>query len=158
MNKEKDISDKYDDLIKEFKDQRDALKLMIVDLEKIKARVDTLLPESLDKRYIRFFEEKIKSITELFRTILDMRKEIAKNAKDEFELRKKVSGPDNDDYEGVFDIRKIAQRVERLSMDKLAIEQKLTLPDEQDLLAVELADNKKGEIKNGKANWWRRNY
>ena len=135
--------DKYDDLIKEFKEQRDALKIMVADLEKIKARVDQILPESMDKRYIRFFEEKIKSITELFRTILDMRKEIAENAKDEFILRQKLSGPDNEDYEGVFDIRKIAQRVENLSKAKTAIEGKFTHPDEPGLLEVELADNKK---------------
>ena len=39
-----------------------------------------------NRSYRRFFEEKIKSVTELFRVMLDMRKEIIKNTKDEFEL------------------------------------------------------------------------
>jgi len=130
--------DKYEKLINEFKEQRDALKVMIADLEKIKNRVNEILPDSLDKRYIRFFEEKIKSITELFRTILDMRKEIAENAKDEFILRQKLSGPDNDDYEGVFDIRKIAQRVENLSKAKDKIEEKFVgIPDSGSVIEVD---------------------
>ena len=76
----------YDDLIKEFMSQRNAIKEMINDLEQIKSKIDTLFPQQLDKRYMRFFEEKIKSVTELFKVILDMRKEIIKNTKDEFEL------------------------------------------------------------------------
>jgi hypothetical protein len=129
--------DKYEQLINEFKEQRDALKLMIVDLEKLKAKIEVLFPESLDKRYIRFFEEKVKSVTELFRAILDMRKEIAENAKDEFVLRQKLSGPELDDYEGVFDIRKIAQRVESLSKAKDKIEEKFGIPDGGGIIEVD---------------------
>jgi len=57
--------DIYENLINEFLEQRSAIKLMIADLEKFKSRIDTILPESLDKRYIKFFEEKIK-INEVF--------------------------------------------------------------------------------------------
>ena len=78
--------DIYENLINEFIEQRNAIKIMILELEKIKEKIDSLFGNSLDKRYMRFFEEKIKSVTELFKTILDMRKEIIKNAKDEFEL------------------------------------------------------------------------
>lgn len=135
MNEDK--IDQYEELIKEFKLQRDALKVMIVDLEKIKEKVDKILPDSTDKRYVRFFEEKIKSITELFRTILDMRKEIAENAKDEFMLRQKISGPDLDDYEGIFDIRKIAQRVEKLTNAKTTIEEKLQITEDSKVIEVD---------------------
>ena len=135
MNEDK--IDQYEELIKEFKLQRDALKVMIVDLEKIKEKVDKILPDSTDKRYVRFFEEKIKSITELFRTILDMRKEIAENAKDEFMLRQKISGPDLDDYESIFDIRKIAQRVEKLTNAKTTIEEKLQITEDSKVIEVD---------------------
>jgi len=114
--------DQYENLINEFINQRNAIKSMIVDLEKIKVRIDSLFPETLDKRYIRFFEEKVKSMTDLFRVILDMRKEIIKNTKDEFELRRKISNGDNDN-EFDFDIKKIAKRVEELSSKKILIEQ-----------------------------------
>jgi hypothetical protein len=135
MNEDK--IDQYEELIKEFKLQRDALKVMIVDLEKIKEKIDKILPDSMDKRYVRFFEEKIKSITELFRTILDMRKEIAENAKDEFMLRQKISGPDLDDYESIFDIRKIAQRVEKLTNAKTTIEEKLQITEDSKVIEVD---------------------
>ena len=122
MENEHDI---YENLIEEFKAQRNAIKEMITDLEKIKVRIDSLFPEQLDKRYIRFFEEKIKSATELFKVILDMRKEIIKNTKDEFELRRKLnSNDDTADIDGLFDIKKIAERVDKLRKEKDKMEQK----------------------------------
>jgi hypothetical protein len=117
--------DIYQSLIDEFILQRNAIKEMITDLEKIKTRIDSLFPEQLDKRYMRFFEEKIKSVTELFRVMLDMRKEIIKNTKDEFELRRKINSNGDEDIDGIFDIKKIAEKVERLRKEKEKMEQKI---------------------------------
>ena len=118
--------DIYESLIEEFKAQRTAIKDMITDLEKIKVKIDSLFPEQLDKRYMRFFEEKIKSVTELFKVILDMRKEIIKNTKDEFELRRKLnSSDDSADIDGLFDIKKIAERVDKIRKEKILLEQKI---------------------------------
>jgi len=121
--------DIYENLINEFLQQRDAIKGMVDDLEKIKIRIETLFPENIDKRYVRFFEEKVKSMTELFRVILDMRKEIIKNTKDEFELRRKLSIGEDKDIDGIFDIKKIAERVEKLRKEKLSIEQNIDKPN-----------------------------
>jgi hypothetical protein len=100
-------------LLAEFKSQRDEVIKMIVDLEKFKVKIDKLLPDNLDARYIRFFEEKVKSATELFRTILEMRKEIQKSLKDEIDLRRKIDIEDSGvGIEETIDIRKIADRVE----------------------------------------------
>ena len=117
--------DIYENLIEEFILQRNDIKEMIVDLEKIKTKIDTLFPEQLDKRYMRFFEEKIKSVTELFKVMLDMRKEIIKNTKDEFELRRKLNSSGDEDIDGIFDIKKIAEKVERLRKEKEKMEQKI---------------------------------
>ena len=81
--------DRIDQLLKEFSEQRDALNKMVDELEAIKSKVDRLFPESIDQRYLRFFNEKVKSATELFKAVLDIRKEIMKSLKDEIELRKK---------------------------------------------------------------------
>jgi hypothetical protein len=132
--------DKYEALIQEFVDQRDAIKKMIVDLENIKSNIEILFPKGIDKRYIRFFEEKVKTMTELFRVILDMRKEIIKNTKDEIELRQKFNGDDDEfDIEGIFNIKKIADRVEKLRKEKLTIEQKTveTIPEKTDIIQNE---------------------
>jgi hypothetical protein len=128
--------DIYQNLIDEFIAQRNAIKEMIVDLEKIKLKIDSLFPEQLDKRFMRFFEEKIKSVTELFRVMLDMRKEIIKNTKDEFELRRKLNSSGDEDIDGIFDIKKIVEKVERLRKDKEKLEQKTN-------------DMEKGETING---------
>ena len=105
-----------ENLLNEYNDHREAIKSMIVDLEQIRVKVDTILPETLDKRFRFFFEEKIKSITSLFGTLLDMRKEISKSVKDEIELRRKISKESGGDgnFEDLLDIRKIASRVESL--------------------------------------------
>ena len=144
--------DKYETLIQEFIDQRNSIKNMITDLETIKSNIDVLFPKSIDRRYVRFFEEKVKTMTELFRVILDMRKEIIKNTKDEIELRQNFSSGDDDfDIEGIFNIKKIADRVEKLRKEKLELEQKITseLPQieasEISLDAIEIENNKKGE-------------
>ena len=103
-------------LLNEYIEHRAAIKSMISDLEKLKEKIETILPESLDKRYKFFFEEKIKTITQLFSSLLDMRKEISKSVKDEIELRRKITKEtDRDDsgFEDLLDIRKIANKVEK---------------------------------------------
>lgn len=101
-------------LLKEYDDHRDAIKSMIVDLEKIRVRIDTLIPDSLDQRYMRFFEEKVKSITGLFNSLLEMRKEIAKSVKDEIEIRRRVkSDEDQIDIEDMLDVRSMAIKIDK---------------------------------------------
>lgn len=102
------------DLLDEFRDHRNAIMNMIGDLEGIKSQIDRLIPERLDARYVRFFEEKVKSITALFNALLDMRKELTKSLKDEIEIRRKIditSGGQT--LTEIIDIRDIAAKVER---------------------------------------------
>ena len=98
-----------DGLVTEYREQRVALKIMIQDLEKIKEKVDTLFPESIDKRYVRFFEEKVKSVTGLFSAILGIRKEICNNIKDEMEMIRRIDGNSEED---LGDISELASQVE----------------------------------------------
>lgn len=101
------------ELLAEFKVHRNAVMEMIVDLEKMKANVEKLFPAKLDARYARFFEEKLKTATELFKTLLEMRKEIQKSLKEEIELRRKVDvGEGDQDIEKVIDIRGLADKVQ----------------------------------------------
>lgn len=110
-------------LLEEFKEHRAAIKLMISDLEKIKEKIDTLFPENLDKRYMRFFEEKVKSTTELFKALLDMRKEISKTLKDEIEIRRKLEKDDGDDgIEGMINVRDLAKKIEGFQKQNKKIE------------------------------------
>ena len=111
------------DLLSEYIDHRAAIKIMITDLEKLKEKIETILPDSLDKRYKYFFEEKIKTISQLFSSLLDMRKEIAKSVKEEIEIRRRIESKDTGNFEDILDIRKIAERVENFKKEKPKLQQ-----------------------------------
>lgn len=113
------------ELLQEFKTHRASIMSMINDLEALKANVDRLFPEKLDARYMRFFEEKIKSATELFKTLLEMRKEIQKSLKEEIDLRRKVDLEGDDvDVEKSIDIRGLAEKVQNFQDKRNEMRQK----------------------------------
>ena len=110
-----------DGLLLEFKEQRDNVKSMLIDIENIRTKVDQLLPENIDKRYIMLFEQRIKTITELFKILMDMRKEISKSLKDEIDMRKRMTTDDTFNIEDMLDIRGMVKQMENLKKrgDKL---------------------------------------
>jgi len=112
--------ERIESLLKEFDEHRDAIKEMISQIEEIRNKVDRLIPTNLDARYIRFFEEKVKSITNLFSTLLEMRKEITKSVKDEIELRRKLEkvGKPLDDLLQSLDVRSLALQVEEIAQNQ----------------------------------------
>ena len=109
-----DQEKKIELLLCEFEYHRDSIKTMIVDLEEIKQHIDKILPKNLDARYIRFFEEKVKTITALFTSLLEMRKEIAKSVKDEIEIRRKIINKQEEfDPDELLDIRKMTEQMDK---------------------------------------------
>jgi len=101
------------DLLKEFKNVRDKIQNMIIDLEKIAVDIGKIFPDKLQTNYRWIFETKVKTVTELFKTLLDMRKEIGNSLKDEIELRRRImKDTGSEGLEDLFDIRKLAKRVE----------------------------------------------
>ncbi len=146
--------DRIEQLLKEFSDQRDALNKMVTELEVIKSKVDRLFPETLDSRYVRFFNEKVQSATELFKAVLDIRKEIMKSLKDEIEMRKKfeLKIDDDEELEKLVDVRSLARKIEKINeTQKSEIEKKIeefsNVQDELD--SLNLDTNVKGEVING---------
>ncbi len=146
--------DRIEQLLKEFSEQRDALNKMVSELEVLKSKVDRLFPETLDSRYVRFFNEKVQSATELFKAVLDIRKEIMKSLKDEIEMRKKfeLRIDDNEELEKLVDVRSLARKIEKINeSQKSEIEKKIeefsTIQDELD--SLNLDTNVKGEVING---------
>ena len=142
--------DRIDQLLKEFSEQRDALNKMVDELEAIKSKVDRLFPESIDQRYLRFFNEKVKSATELFKAVLDIRKEIMKSLKDEIELRKKfeLKVDSDDDLEKLVDVRSLARKIEdiNISNNKSKMEDAIEkFAQEAEEYGVETTTKEKGE-------------
>ncbi len=111
---------KAEELLKEYDEHRNAIKVMIADLEKIKENVDRIIPTSLEARYIRFFEEKIKTVTALFSALLEMRKEIARSIKEEIEIRRKLDKADVSEYDldDILNVRDLADRVDEFQKEK----------------------------------------
>jgi hypothetical protein len=118
MAKKQIVDPVINDLLTEFKQQRDELKTMVADVEKLKVQVENLFPEKIDNRYARLFEEKVKSATGFFNVLLDIRKELIKSLSTEIEVRRKIDTGDDNDLESLLDIRKIAKKVENLSRKK----------------------------------------
>lgn len=113
-------------LLSEFQEQRDSIKAMITDLDRIRQKIDKIFPETIDKRFVRIFEEKVKAVTGLFNSLLDMRKEITKSVKDEIELRRRLVKDEvgeSASLEDLFDIRKIAKKVETFQKTSKNLEQ-----------------------------------
>lgn len=131
------------ELLNEFKIHRDAIMKMVSDLEGLKETIDKLFPERLDARYARFFEEKIKSATELFKTLLEMRKEIQKSLKEEIDLRRKINVDDAiDDIDELIDIRSIASKVQDFQENREKMRQKTLVKSAQetDYIAEEIVE------------------
>jgi len=117
--------EKIDYLLKIFEENRSSIMEMIVDLEKLKNKLDTIFPETTDARHMRFFEEKVKAVSSFFNVLLDMRKEINKSLKDEIELRRKMDLQDEGkDIGEIIDIRKLAAKVEKFKNTQEKLKEK----------------------------------
>lgn len=117
-----------DQLLKEFRENREKLQEMIVEIETVREGIEKLFPDKLEARYKYLFEERVKTVVSVFTTLLDIRKEIARTLKDELDVRRKLSGDLSDDeIEDMIDVRRLAKKVEQLQKKKEKSEAKLEL-------------------------------
>lgn len=117
----KATTDVIDNLFVDFKEQRDELKKMIIDLELVKSKIETLFPDALTARNRFFFDEKVKTATALFSSFLEIRKEIIKSIKDEIDLRRRFELEERELEMGDDEVRRIADKIEQLSGVKLTM-------------------------------------
>jgi division protein CdvB (Snf7/Vps24/ESCRT-III family) len=116
----KTMTPEIESLFTDFKEQRNQLKTMIIDLEVVKSKIETLFPDALTARNRFFFNEKVKTATALFSSFLEIRKEIIKSIKDEIDLRRRFELEERDLEMGDDEVRKIADKIEQLSGVKMA--------------------------------------
>jgi chromosome segregation ATPase len=117
----KSMTPQIENLFKDFTEQRDQLKLMINDLEQVKVKVNSIFPDQLTARNRFYFDEKIKTASALFSSLLEIRKEIIKSIKDEIELRRRFEMEERELEETDDDIRKLAGKIEQLSGVKFTV-------------------------------------
>jgi hypothetical protein len=132
-----------DNLLVEFKEQREEIKKMLDELEILRKNVDSLFPGNrVDKRFKMFFEEKVKAATSFFNVLLDMRKEITKSLKDEIDIRRRLELKDKElDFDEMLDIRKLADKVEgfKKKAEKIKKDRRVVdtdLPDDVEIPGV----------------------
>ena len=117
----KSTTPEIDSLFIDYKEQRDQLKKMLIHLESVKSKIDTLFPEALTARNKFFFNENVKTATALFSSFLEIRKEIIKSIKDEIDLRRRFELEERDLEMGDDEVRKLADRIEQLPGIKLTM-------------------------------------
>jgi len=130
--------EKIDYLLKIFEENRSSIMEMIVDLEKLKNKLDTIFPETTDARHMRFFEEKVKAVSSFFNVLLDMRKEINKSLKDEIDIRRRVERKEADlEIDELLDVRAASRKIE----DFQEVTRRMKEKRRKDINAIELPEN-----------------
>lgn len=122
INKNDDINSS---LLTEYRECRASIKKMVIDLEALTEKLILIFPDKIDNRFKYLFEEKVRTMTDLYKTILDMKKEIIKSVKDEIEIRRKIVMPTDEINDDDIDIRSIVNKVERMFSKKEKIIEKI---------------------------------
>lgn len=123
---------KIQKLLRDFEAQRVALNTMVKDVEDLKKNIDALFPKKLEERYQRFFEEKVKAAMSIFNVLLDIRKELIKSMRDEIEIRRRVKIDSAGSLEDIFNIRELADSVDKLQKKKLTLVKKMGEAEDDD--------------------------
>ena len=126
-------------LLKQFRETRESIEKMVVDLEKVSEKIIKIFPDNLQSKYTWIFEQRVKTMTETFKTLLEMRKEVTKSLKDEIEVRRRIekdSLGEGEDFASYLDIRKIAKRVEDFQKKSKKISEKVVDIEEQKSLKI----------------------
>lgn len=120
------IDEHVEEILNEFKAQRVEIKDMVVEIERLREKMDLLFPESIDSRTRRFLEDKVKTMVAFYNVLLDMRKEISKSLKDEMEMRRRLTDDELDleDIDELLDIGSLAKKVEKFQEQKVALQNK----------------------------------
>lgn len=105
------MKDEIDSLLEKITESRDKLEEYISSAEKLKGSVEKIFPEKLtDARAKWTIEERLKTATGFYDSLLKLRQELHKTIKDEIEIRRKISDRDKGDKED--DIRRIVEALE----------------------------------------------
>ena len=115
--------DKYEQLLNELSKSRDELTEMISDVDKCKETILGVAANTTDYRNRYSKEDRLKTITSFYGTLLALRQEYNRNIISEIELRRKLEKGDDGELE--IDIAKIAKQMEALSKKKESAIKKL---------------------------------
>lgn len=107
---------KYDKLLSEFSESREALKKMLTDVEECKTNVLKSVSDSSDYRNKYAREERLKTLSTFFQNELQVRQEYNRSLLSEIEVRRKLDMNDQDEQE--IDIRAIMRQIVAANKDE----------------------------------------
>ena len=108
------------ELLEKISGSRKELEEDLVDVRKLKDKLETLFPTELNFRNKHILEEKIKTVTGFYSTILNYRQEINKSLTSEIEIRRRLNAKGGD--EQTFNIRELAHEIEEARSQKVVFE------------------------------------
>jgi len=111
-----------DQLLQKYSSSRTELETDLEDISKLKKHMDTLFPQDLNFRNKFVLEEKIKSTTGFYSTILSIRQEINKSLSNEIDIRRKLKVKTDDTIGGI-NIRALANEIETVRKEDDSKEQ-----------------------------------
>lgn len=102
---------KVEDLLKELKAKRQKLEQFSGDLEGLKDTVNAIFPKNSDHRNKYVLEEKLKTASSLYSTLLSYSMEINKSIISEINIRNKMKDKQQGDDD--IDVRSIVEQLEK---------------------------------------------
>jgi hypothetical protein len=98
------IDPKIYELLADLTEKKARIETDLQDLYDLKDGVSAIFPKDMDYKHKFIMEEKVKTTTSFFSTILTMNQEINKLILQEIEVRRKLSAAGGDEELGVRDI------------------------------------------------------
>jgi len=114
---EKKYDPKIESLLDKFTSSREELLSYLKDVDILRSKISQIFPQTLDYRTKFILEEKIKTMSAFFTTLLNIRQEYNRTLKDEISLRQKITDDDNQDPKEI-NLREIADEVDKIQKEK----------------------------------------
>jgi hypothetical protein len=118
MDQQEYSDPKIQELLDKYSTSREELCKYMRDLDEIRTQVSQIFPTNHDFRNRFVLEEKLKTMSVFYSTLLNIRQEFNKTLKDEIELRRKLEVGDNGDEKAYVDIREIVDMIEQQQKEK----------------------------------------
>lgn len=114
---EKKYDPKIESLLDKFTSSREELLGYLKDVDSLRSKISQIFPQTIDYRTKFVLEEKLKTMSTFFTTLLNIRQEYNRTLKDEISLRQKITDDDNQDPKEI-NLREIADEVDKIQKEK----------------------------------------
>jgi len=115
---EKKYDPKIEELLNKYTVSREQLTGYLKDVDNLRNKISQIFPQTLDYRTKFILEEKIKTMSVFFSTLLNIRQEYNRTLKDEISLRQKITDDDNQNPKEI-NLREVADQIDKIQKERL---------------------------------------